>query len=260
MACRRRARLSAATGRAVSPSYCDELLLRSLPALLLLPSRSTLLHSHHALLLLPSDPTLLRSRPALLLLHSCPKIMPSRSALLLFDIPTIPRRLLLVHPLPERHSVLLPRFRPRALLLVHIAARAAHPVLSLPRCMLLDLLLLLIAVLNLDAWRPLASSLVSGTPSHSYSLRRLIHPFPKQSEHERRKQTRAGLVLPSITRSPCQGCWMKLSQFDRIRCTPCTTRTAALGSLGLVRASVVCDVYKRHVSDITNMLDENMHG
>ncbi|CAI7869044.1 unnamed protein product [Closterium sp. NIES-54] len=140
-----------------------------------------------------------------------PTLLRSRSALLLLDSPIVPRRLLLdmlhplVHPLPERHSVLLrtlrptwmfscalgvvlnrliararvgARFQARALLLVCIVARAAHPVLSLPRCILLDLLLLLVAVLNHDAWRPLASSLVFGTPSHSYSLRRLVHPFP----------------------------------------------------------------------------------
>ncbi|CAI7795760.1 unnamed protein product [Closterium sp. NIES-54] len=232
MACRRRApdrraRLSAATGRAVS-SYCDLSLLRNLPALLLLPSRPTLLRSHHALLLLPSDPTLLRSRPALLLLHSCPKILHSRptfllmhscptllrrrSALLLLDSPIVPRRLLLdmhhplVHPLPERHSVLLrtlrptwmfsftlavlldrliararaeARFRARALLLVRIAARAAHLALSLPRCILLKLLLLLVDVLNHDVRRPLASSPVFGTPSRSYSLRHLVFSFSK---------------------------------------------------------------------------------
>ncbi|CAI7876677.1 unnamed protein product [Closterium sp. NIES-53] len=102
---------------------------RNLPALLLLPSRPTLLRSHHALLLLPSDPTLQRSRlallllhscpkilhshPALLLLHSCPTLLRSRSALLLLDSPILPRRLLLdmlhslIHPLLERHSVLL---------------------------------------------------------------------------------------------------------------------------------------------------------
>ncbi|CAI7828919.1 unnamed protein product [Closterium sp. NIES-53] len=120
--------LSSVTPRAVS-SYCDLSLLRSLPALLLLPSSPTLLRSHHALLLLPSDPTLLRSRPAFLLLHSCPKILHtrpalllmhscptllrSRSALLLLDSPIVPHHLLLdmhhllIHPLPEPHSVLL---------------------------------------------------------------------------------------------------------------------------------------------------------
>ncbi|CAI7854749.1 unnamed protein product [Closterium sp. NIES-54] len=169
------AHLSAATGRAVSPSYCNLSLLRSLPALLLLPSRPNLLRSHHTLLLLPSDPTLLRSRPALLLLHSCPKIqhsrpalllmhscptlLRSRSALLLLDSPIVPRRLLLVHPLPERHSMLLP-------------------------------------VLNHDAWRPLASSFMFSTPSHSYSFRHLVHPFPKQFDYERRKHT------PARARSP----------------------------------------------------------